>query len=585
MQPQGEVRPPGLNAAGGRQLAAVSSFGGGEAVQLPFDLQRSPLFLLLVALLAMGMVAAAISLGAAAALGLTIAIGVALAVALNPKIGLVLLAAVAPAASGLARGLPAPGFRLSELLCGGIGAILLISARKSVRWTAVDWAALTYALATLCLGGYDVMKRGDSLSSGDLGLLFGPFQFFLLYRAVAVTARTAELRRLALRLVLWASVPVALMALGQQYNLFGLRGLMTTLTGNDIYAAGADARATGPFPHWHNLGGYLFMILLIIAALMIRRVPGVLSRPVLIGIAALDAAALIETLSIAPIAGVVAGSIILAVWLGGVTRIMLILSLAALVSVLLFGSRLETRYTAQFSRAPGSDRSAFVPQTVQYRYDLWTTQLLPKLKGSYITGYGPTLPPQIQNFPYTESLYLGLLFRGGVILLVAWFALAVAMALAGRRSSLDRDPLQQALGATLTTAIICLFFMQLIEGYFVDSGTPHVLWLLLGLLAFREASPAPAVISRRSAEADAIQRRAWGSVVASAVDSLDAGSRTLLQRTYVDGLTDNELVGVLGFDIDTIRRWRAATLSRLSGLTRLPAAEVENVLRSVPISR
>jgi hypothetical protein len=570
-----------LTPAGSHGLGAASAFGDDvEAVRLPFDLQRSGLFLGALAAAAMAAIAAALTVGVLPALALLLGIGVLLVVAFNELVGLVLLTALVPITSGIARGLPVPGLRISELLVGAVGVVLLTTTRQTVRWTAVDWLALLYAAATFVLGAYDALDRGASLSSDDLGLLVGPLQFLLLYRAVLATARTPERRRLALRLVIVTSVPVALLAIGQQVNVLGLRGLMATITGVDQFqSVGADltARATGPFPHWHNLGGYLFMVLLAVAAVLIRRVPGVLPSPWLLAIGAVDLAGLVESLSIAPIVGVVAGTLVLAVWLGGVTRVVLAVSAALLVAALVFGPQVDARYDQQFARAPGSEGSAFVPQTIAYRYDLWTSQLLPGLKGRWLTGYGPDLPPDIQSFPYTESLYIGLLYRGGVILLAAWFALAAAMAAAGRRSTHDRDPLQHALGATVATAVVCLLFMQTIEGYFVDSGTPHVLWILLGLLAFREPLPLPRPSGRSAAERLA-RRRGWGAGVAAAYDSLDPGSRHLLHLSYVDRLSDEEIVAVLSSDAEEIGRWRHAALRRLARLTRLSPREVEAVL-------
>lgn len=468
-----------------RQLAAVSSFGETEAAQLPFDLQRSSLFLAAVAALAVAGVAVAVAIKPIAGVAAVVGLGLLLAVVLNERLGLILLAALVPITSGLGRGVPVPGFRLSELLAGGVGIVLIASARRVVRWSVFDWLALAYAVATLVLGSLDLIARSAPFTGSEISLMLGPFQFLLLYRAVALTTPDAGRRRLVVRLLLVASIPVAVLAIGQQFNAPGFRSFIVTITGKDVYSGGVSARATGPFPHWHNLGGYLFMILLLDSAVLLRRVRGIMPTWALLSIGGLDAVALIQTLSITPILGVVAGGLILGVWLGGFQRIVLALAALALVAGLVFAPRLESRYTEQFNRAPGTARSAFVPQTVQYRYDLWTNQILPQLHGRWTTGYGPDLPPELQNFPYTESLYINLLFRGGVILLGVWIAMAVALGITGARSAQLRDPLQQAVGATVATAMLMLLFMQFLESYFVDSGTPHVLWTLAGVLSYR----------------------------------------------------------------------------------------------------
>lgn len=565
-------------AVGARELASVSSFGFEERVRLPFDLQRHHLFLAATAALAMIVVAAGTGLSPLVGLGLVVAIALALAVALNEMLGLVLLAVLVPAASGLARGVPLPGVRVSQALIGGVGVVLLLTARRFVRWTALDWLALAYALGTVLLGGWDQLHGSGHFNQAEIQLLLGPFQFLLLYRVIAITARTPERRRLVLRLVLWASVPVSILALGQQFNFPGVRSLIVTLTHNDVYAAGSTARVTGPFPLWHNLAGYLFMILLTIAALLLRRVPGVLSRRVLVGIAVIDAVALFETLSIAPIVGVIAGVAILGIWHRGLTRVLIGLVVLVAVSLLLFGSRIDARYSQQFSQAPGTARSSLVPQTIQYRYDLWTNQLLPLLKGHVITGYGPDLPPQLQNFPFTESLYVNLVYRGGVILLAIWIGLFVAMALAGVRATRDRDSLQQALGAVVAVAVLCLVFMQALESDFTDDGMPQVLWLLLGLLAFRDAAVPVAATQLRSTMQQLRARRAWAGNVAMSFETLDPGSRELLDLCYRHRMSDDEVVGVIGLSSEAVGRWRRSALRRLALRTHMSPRELERVL-------
>lgn len=573
------LEPAGIGA-GARALASISSFGAEERLRLPFDLQRYHVFLAAVAAVAMAVVAGATGFLPIAAAGLIVAIAVGFAVALSEMFGLVLLAAIVPAASGLARGVPLPGIRLSQAVAGGVGIILLLTARRFVRWKALDWLALLYAIGTFVLGFYDLLDERGAFGFREIQLLLGPLQFLLIFRATAIVARTPERRRLVLRVLLWASVPVALLAIGQQFNFPGVRSLLVTLTRNDVYAPGQVARVTGPFPLWHNLGGYTFMILLTIGALLFRKIDDVLSRPVLLGIGVLNTVALVETLSIAPIAGAVIGLVIIGVWLQGVTRVFAGLAAVLLIGALVFGSRLDARFSAQFDRSPGQQRSALVPQTIQYRYDLWTNQLLPLIEKHPMTGYGPDLPSQLQNFPYTESLYINLLFRGGVVLLAIGLCLFHAMIRAGLIAARTKDdPLQRALGVALATAVLCLIFMQSIEAYFVDDGTPQVLWILLGLLTFRETVTVRAVVAN-STVAKSLLRRAWAEKVAMALDTLDPGSRELLEFSYRHRLSDEDVVGVMGLTRESIVRWRSAALRRLAMRAQMDPAAVEDVLRS-----
>ena len=561
-----------------QQLASVSSFGGREPLRLPFDVQRYHVFLGVVAAVAMVLVAAGAGISPLIAVGLIAVIAVAFAVALNEMIGLALLAALAPATAGLARGIPIPGLRLSEALIGGVGVILLVSARRFVRWTPLDWLALLYALGTLCLGAWDLLSQGQRISQSELDTLLGPLQFLLLYRATAVTARTPERRRAALRLMLWASVPVAVLAIGQQFNFPGVRSLLVTLTQNDVYSAtNSTARVTGPFPLWHNLAGYLLLYLFTIAALLLRGVPDVMRRGFLIAIAVIDTIALIETLSLAPIIALVAGVAILGIYYKGVSRVMVGLAVVVVAGLLVFGARIDARFTQEYGRAPGTQGSALVPQTIQYRFDLWSTELIPALKGHVTTGFGPSLPPQFANFPYTESLYINLLYRGGVVLVAIFLALAFAMVAAGIRCPARSRPAPTGAGSHDRPGRGALLVIGLIESYFTDDGPPQVLWMLLGLLAFRDALPLPADADRVH---DALSMRAWASNVAMALDTLDPGSQDLLRLIYTDRLPHGEVVSAMGLTTDAVERWRVSAIARLAQYCAMEPSAVERTLQA-----
>ena len=569
-----------MGTGGAQQLASVSSFAGSEPLKLPFDLQRSALFLVVIALGCMALVAAALALDPKFGVAMVLVLAAGFAVALNQTLGLGLLVALVPITSGLARGLPAPGLRISEILVGGIGVMLLLTARRTARWTALDWLAVVYATATLALGSWNLLQRGEPFTQDFMGQMLGPFQFLLLYRAVAVTATGPETRRMVVRLLLLASIPVALLAVGQQFGLPGFREMVVTLTGSDIYSSDGTRtlRATGPFPHWHNLGGYLLILLLLNTALIVRGVQGVLPRWGLLAIAALDAVALLCTVSIAPIACAVAGALILGVWLGNLERMVLGLAVGALLAAVLFAPTFEARYNEQFQRAPGEERSAFVPQTVQYRYELWTNQLLPELDGRWITGYGPDLPPALQRFPHTESLYLALLFRGGILLFLAWAALVSAMVWAGLKAGRDEDPLQQALGPAIVTGLVVVTFIHFFQSYFFDSGMPHVLWPLLGLLAFRDRENRWTPVRKRSGELTAMRQAAASRRVLAALGTLDPGSRALLELSYSHHVGDDRVVTFVGVDMRTMRTWRATALERLATMTRLPERQIKQIL-------
>jgi hypothetical protein len=154
-----------------------------------------------------------------------------------------------------------------------------------------------------------------------------------------------------------------------------------------------------------------------------------------------------------------------------------------------FGSLIQQRLDYSFETAPGADRHALVPQSVAYRLDLWTEQMLPAIGGRWLTGYGPDIPTSV-SFEYTESMYLTLLFRGGVPLLLVYAALmlalgAAALTLARRAGGVDR-----VIGRSLFALVALLAVLHLFEPYFATSGLPHLIWILAALCISAARDPA-----------------------------------------------------------------------------------------------
>lgn len=449
---------------------------------------------------AAGLAAAAV-VGAAAALGPAVGAATLVAVALGlvvlwrPDVGALVLVALVPAISGLARGLVVPGLRLSEVLIAGMSALILwrAGARRRVPWGVFDWLALAYLVATAALGAFDLLQRGGPFTIDTVGTLIGPLQFLLLYRAVRTALPSPEQRRAALALLLVASVPVSVLALLQQFDVAGARQLVTTLTGTDIYATTVQnvfgvetpaARATGPFPHWHDLAGYLLVVVVLSFGLLVEGSGRVLPRPALVAILAIAGVALVQTASAAPIIGACAGVLAIALWARRRPAVLGWTMLAAVFAAIAFAPLLESRIQQQLAAAPGTQPS-LVPQTLQYRYGVWQ-QFVPVLHDRLLTGYGPDLPPGL-SFPHAESLYVELLLRGGVPLLAVYAALTWALAAGALRTTRHADPDARVVGRVVLVVVCLLVLIHLISTYFLDSGPPHLLWALAGLLAWPAA--------------------------------------------------------------------------------------------------
>lgn len=436
-------------------------------------------------------VGAGAAYGPAAGLGALLLCIATAAVLARPWIGLLCLAAVVPALSGLQRGLPLPGLRLSEAIGAGVATLVLLrlDAASSPPWRAFDWAALAYAAGTVLLGAGDMLSRGDQFTLTTIGTLFGPFQFLLIYRAALAVLHSEDRRALALRALLLVSVAVSLLTLAQRAGVPGIDDMLTRLTGVDAQQAAREEqlafgrfestlRSTGPFPHWQVLAGYLFVIAVLAIALLLERTRRVLPAPWLLAICGLAVAGMIASGTFTTTLGLVPAALLLGFWARRLGRVAFTLGVGGMVLLTLFWSTVSPRIDQQFRGAGSGD---IIPQSIHYRIDLWQDQLLPLLTGRWLTGYGPALPPGL-SFPYTESVYLTLLLRGGVVLLVLYALLMVALGARAARNLDDPDPLARTMGRTMLVLVIALVPFHLLEPYFLTTGLPHLLWLLAAVL-------------------------------------------------------------------------------------------------------
>ncbi len=401
-------------------------------------------------------------------------------------LALVLVATV-PVLSGVKRGLPVPGFRLSELLTVVLGgAVLVACGRRSLaRPGVLDGLALAYAVATLVLGAIDLLHRDAPFDSDNLSGLLGPFQFLVLYRAVEVTATTDAVRRDVLRALLLASVPVAVLAVLQSLDIDVFVNFGVHLTGSDYRGVFADqgfVRATGTFPHWQVAAGYFLTIGVLGFALLMRPGHGVLGDRVLLAVVALDIVALLRTVTTGASTALAVTCILLAVASGRLRNPLAWLPVIVLVVLVIGGSVLAPRYREQYRPAErGPEAHGIVPRTIVYRYDIWKDQYLPVLEHRWLAGFGPDIPPDAR-WKYTESVYVTMLLRGGILLLAIYLAFMVRLAIEGRRLMRDGPPLHVGIGSAAVAIVLVLAVTQIIATYFTTSGAPQVVWVLAALV-------------------------------------------------------------------------------------------------------
>lgn len=442
-----------------------------------------------------------------AAIALTVLFGVALAATVHPIAAIVALPAIrivphlverpvytayalaflVPITSGFARGLPVPGLRISEvLIVGGFGLVVLVQRDRVVPWRPVDSATVAYAGATVVLGLFAIIFVAGS-AQGIVSLFF-PLQFVMLYFAIRLATTTARERHIVLALMLAGVIPVALLAVAQQFDALGARSLVGLVTRSDFFTSWSyvtHPRATGPFDGWHPLAGYLFIPTLICVGLLLRRVRGPIPPRFIaaVGFLALGALALSQTLNVLITA--IAGGITLGFLAGRSRAALEWLVVLGIVGGALFGSAVFDRIERQLDDAEQADPDSAlpIPGTIQYRFDVWEEQFFPSIERYWTTGYGPELPEEI-TWRHTESIYITLVLRGGLPLLLAFVWLNVELwRLARNAAQSDIDPTVLVLAQVLMVVVMLLIPMHAVYPYLTGSGMSQVLWVVAAIVA------------------------------------------------------------------------------------------------------
>jgi hypothetical protein len=471
--------PTGVPDRGSR-----SAFAPVRSEPLPF-LASGPATAVAGAVLTLACVVVASTSVPAAVAAVLAAVGICVTAA-RPDLAVLLVVWTVPLVPGFARGAVVPGLKISEVLVVGVAALVLLLAgyRGDARYQAVDWLLLAFCGLGLVLGVGQSLLRGSALDAESLGVLVAPLQFFLLLRLVRIALPGERARILALRGVLGGSLLVFVTAAAQTAGFGPVTGVLTTLT-----RAVFDGRATGPFAHWHDLAGYAFVVVVLATALLVTPGQRVAPRWVLAATVVAGVGSLALSLTAIATIGTVIALALLAVQTRTVARMALLGAGAALVGAVVAGPALFTRITNELATTTAGsalDPTSFLPQSLGYRWQVWTEQTIPALVPYLSFGFGPGLPSDVQ-WEYTESLYLTLLLRGGIPLLVLFCFLLLVVWSGARAARTDPVPEVRALALTLVCAVPAALVMNTTNPYFVNNGLPQVFWLLVGLLATRSA--------------------------------------------------------------------------------------------------
>lgn len=445
--------------------------------------------LLLVGAVASIAIGATLAFDPVAALFVPVAVVYVLIVLEKPAFGALTMAALVPITAGLARGMPIPGLKISEVLIVVTALLILATQEGRPRIGALDIAATAYVLITAILTIWHPLYRGEPLTLDVARDAFAPAMFFLLYRSVRVAGLRSRQRLTALGLMVVPSAVAVVFAVGQRLDVPGVRDLVAQITGGDVFFTwsylntSVGARATGLFEVWHSFAGYLLPLLLVCVGVATDREG---SRGLKVGAASFGAVIVVGLLlsqTLTVIAVAVPAMVAVAVLRGVRPRGVLLVAIVIGLGIFFAGDVVVERVNQQFAGPTGTTFG----RNIDARLEIWAEDYAEPLSAYWAFGFGPGIPSGVE-WQSTESGYITLILRGGILLVTAYFLfymLIVDEAWYGRRNGLAVD---RVVSDVLLVLVPTSLLISLIWPYFTSSGFPHVLWLLVALLPMSSAS-------------------------------------------------------------------------------------------------
>ena len=407
---------------------------------------------------------------------------------MNPRIPgggktfvLPLILALIPAASGNSRGAVIPNLKISDLFILVISIYLIFNFNFGTKLSdQIGISIVIFTLIGISTSVININERSE-ITGGVLikSLLTFP-QYLLTYLIAFWASQKSDLQTTFMKYSIRISAIVSILAIVEFIDLFGLRGILSTYTGNAEtinYPSWKTYRASSVFFSWHALSMYLSMNFYFGISLLRRSNPRTLDVVQLIIIAV----GIFSTLTFTP---ALLCFIALLKWkfirLGHLFY--LIIGLITIFGILavqgkpVLGSRLKDQFLDE------NGGLQLLPQTISFRLQVWSESIIPVILDNFWSGYGFSDEGTTEFFRYSESMYFYLLLSGGVFLFlsfmfmqfVSYKQLAIDNGQQTSRNSTDSASL-------LSTLIIWLMIFSLIHPYFADTGPAFAYFILLGL--------------------------------------------------------------------------------------------------------
>lgn len=386
-----------------------------------------------------------------------------------------------PLISGLARGELIPLFRPNEPLLLGLFTIMviarLVNSSKGfrIRITPVDLSFIILFFGGTLIPMLMFFIRESHLSLPGLFVYISILQYYMIYRIVIETVKTEQEIANVIKLILLSGLIVTIVAILEAIHFPGVeRYLLTFYPSAHLLKTLNINRIVSILGNWHALAAYTIIQLIIVIVFWLRS-RGIISIWLLITSGISSLVAMVPIVSLAGMAGLSSMIISILILIRKSWRIMLFVFLVLIIALSIFWPFVQERFEFQFSES-----SLLQPKTGVYRLQVWSNVFWPTIKNHILFGYAPTIPEGFgwQSF---ESQYIALLFKGGILYLIAHLFFVIYngwwLYKKWRLST-------SIVGLCALCALISIFVMSVMSlsnEYFSYSGVMETLWILLGL--------------------------------------------------------------------------------------------------------
>lgn len=356
---------------------------------------------------------------------------------------------------------------------------VLLERRGGVFPRPLMLALVAFILGT-CIGPVLLYQvRGDALGLEDAFSLLSPLKYVLVFWLFAIVPKTAAERAGLVRAMVLSAGMVAVVGLIQAAGVSPVVEWINSLYPSEQVSRSTEVgRVTSVLGAWNSLGLFLLTALLIIAATIVDQT-SLKRRRELIVVAGVILVCLLATNLYSGIIGTALGLVLIKT-----TDPRGLRSLAPLVIVALIGSvvlmpTIIHRAEMQFVE------ESWVPQTLRFRYQVWTRYFIPEIAEQPLIGVRPTFDEVA--FPYPESQYIYYLYRSGILSLVGHVLWVVGL-LVWLTSVRRREPpgpmrnVNRSIALVPIALILVSTLIGAINPVFTYTASMTYFWMILGLV-------------------------------------------------------------------------------------------------------